>query len=124
MFISFITQEEPKEMIVFMFRIYAWALLSLWRNWSWYRRGPCRPCAPGRPCTPGGPVPLADPAPQVDLPDLLHLQLEEWEELLGIPYYEFHRQKPMSRSCHARNLTFKGLARREPAEIKWGIKQP
>ncbi len=49
--------------------------------------GPCCPCGaigPGGPCRPCAP---ADPAPKVDLPDLLHLLLEEWEELLGIPYY-------------------------------------
>ncbi len=39
-------------------------------------------------------VDLVYPAPQVDLPDLLHLQLEEWEEYpVTIPPAETHVQE-------------------------------
>ena len=41
--------------------------------------------------------------------------------MIGYTLFLFHRQKPKSRSCLARNFTFSGLGRWLPAEIKWGI---
>ncbi len=41
--------------------------------------------------------------------------------MIGYTLFLFHRQKPKSRSCLARNFTFSGLGRWLPAEIKWAL---
>ncbi len=56
---------------------------------------PSIPCGPRRPCRTGG--------------------------ITENTLFLFHRQKPKSRSCQARNFTFNGLGRRGSAEIEWSI---